>query len=148
MQDELFDGVDWRMVFGVGVDVVSVEVDSVAICPVMPSIHPIRVDNGYNIEHKLLPEQPRNIRILQQPLQHPIHHMAAGHLPGMHPRTQEYSLFIICEALGPMLLRKENLILDMLLLFGDLPSRADRYQLHRTILVRVDKGGPVEVNVG
>lgn len=105
------------MKFWIWVYIKAVEIDSIAICSVVPSIDSVRVDNWNNIEYKLFSKQPHDLRILQQPLQNPIHNMTPRHLPWMHPRTQKYSFFLSPKTPWSIFLRKHNLILKMFLLF-------------------------------
>jgi len=98
--DDFLDGVDGTVGLGGRVDVASVEVDAIGVHPVVPSRHPIRVQNGEQVEHEFVPEQSALLAVLGQLADYARHHVGTGHLPGMHSGTDDDTLLLKSELLG------------------------------------------------
>lgn len=55
VQNNLFDCIYWWMSFWIGIDVTSIEIDSIRVYSVMATSHSIRVEDGKQIEDEFIP---------------------------------------------------------------------------------------------
>ncbi len=136
------------MVLGVGVDVVSIQVNSIFVSPVVPAEHAIRVDNRHQIKYKLLTQNPGHLGVLEQSLENTVHDVTRRYFSGMHPSTDEDSSLSGSKHSRPYTIWKEHPIVNMFLLFGNVRIGTYRYQLNWTILKGKCQCRSMEVHVG
>ena len=98
VQNHLLDCENRRMVLRRRVDVASVEVDAVRVDSVMSTGHAVRVEDGKDVEDKLVPQKTGFVAVLAQLVDYACHDVRAGYLAGMHAGA-DYDAFLLGDEL-------------------------------------------------
>ena len=82
--DHFFEGEDFRRCLHCRVDILSVHVVSAQATSVVAYNDPIRVEHGYNFEHKLLSEQASFCLVAHQEFDDAFHYVGSIALSWVH----------------------------------------------------------------
>ena len=125
MHDNFFNCINRTVFFGTGIDVTAIQVDSIRINSIMSSCHPIRVQNRNDVKNRLISERICHLIVLCQLINYASHHMRAWNLSWMDSGCDDNAFFVTIKCLRFLLIDKQVLIIDWLLLIDQSLFRTD-----------------------
>lgn len=147
MHDNLFNRVNWTVFLWVWIDVASIQVDSICIHSIMTSCHSIGVQDWYDIKHCLVSEHIGNFIVFGQLIDDACHNMWAWNLSRMNSCCHNDAFFVTIKCLRLLLVDKQVLIVDWLLLVNQTLFRTYCQQIHRSALQSFCDNSSVKVDV-
>lgn len=100
MKDEIANRIDCRLELHRRIYVAPVQVYSISIDSIVPPCHPIRVEDGEYVEHKIIPQDASLFIIISELIDNPSHHMGPRELARMNSGRYYDSLFVLVERMG------------------------------------------------
>lgn len=120
VHDDLFDCVNWGMIFGGWIDIASVEVYPIRIDSVVSPSNSIGIEDGEEIKDKFVSQKPGLLGILSKSSYNSCHDMRTGYLPWVNSGSDDDTFFFLSEFSRLIFVWEEILILKLLIFIGDI----------------------------